>query len=66
MVESSTRKRGCVMIHTIPRRTRLYRQYAAPVEYRQPGYRLTSKVIPVCLNGELVDMQSARKQRQER
>jgi hypothetical protein len=51
------------MIHTIPRRTRLYRQYAAPVEYRQPGYRLTSKAIPVCLNGELVEMQNARKQK---
>jgi hypothetical protein len=54
------------MIHTLPRRTRLYRQYAAPVEYRAPGYRLTSKAIPVCLNGELEEMQNARKQRQER
>jgi hypothetical protein len=51
------------MIHTFPRRTRLYREYAAPVEYRQPGYRLTSKVIPVCLNGELKEMQSARKEK---
>jgi hypothetical protein len=51
------------MIHTIPRRTRLYRQYAAPVEYRQPGYRLTSKAIGPILNDELHEMQSARKEK---
>jgi hypothetical protein len=54
------------MIHTIPRRTRLYRQYAAPVEYRQPGYRLTSKAIGPILNLEKNEMDTTRKQRQER
>lgn len=53
------------MIHTFPRRTRLYRQYAAPIAYRVPGYRLTSKAIGPILNLELKDVQAARKQKKE-
>lgn len=54
------------MIHTIygPRK-KPYRQMAAPVPSRIIAYYPTSKAIPVCLNGELRDMQAARKEKKE-
>jgi hypothetical protein len=50
------------MIHTLPRRTRLYRQFAKPAGYRAPVYRPTSKAIGPILNAELKDIRKKRVQ----
>lgn len=47
------------MIHTLARRTKLYRQYVTPVRYRPVGYYPTAKAIPVILNVELREMHAA-------
>lgn len=49
-----------------PRRTKAYRRLVTPLGYHLArDTRHSSLAIPVCLNGELREMQIARKQRQE-
>lgn len=51
------------MIHTLNRPNRRYRRLSRPIGYVLHDRRLTSLVIPVCMNGELKDLHARRAER---
>jgi hypothetical protein len=49
------------MIYTLNKKTRLYRRLSQPTGYILHTRRLTSRVIPVCMNAELKELQANRR-----